>query len=581
MKFHLFKRKQIPRKIELDDLARAFWQDSPIDKAFFEEPDHGHPSTAPDWKTDAVRDFWLQYIRPFKKTITAPVLKTIQNLLMELETMAPCPSVSQADDEIPRQYLALSGIALMDHALNVSREAVDLLKAKENDFQMRVGKLLIAALTHDVGKHPSARIAHMPHSYNSAMWLQQRIGHLKDREQIIEAVRLHHAGGGSCKTAPANPILSILMQADRIARQKELANLAFEKQRQHSGNQERQHLPENRMRSDSDHGEEKEAHWFSKEMFLEDLHSQISVMGFDAFRHKGRAYFSPSIIKGALNRLRRQRGLSDIRSGAQIRKILSMHVPEVANEKCRLRFKQNFKPMKRWFYIFPASLLGASEKTDPDIPRDRKGRWLKGIDRIQAQPNQCPETKSLRFRDKQGEKMKTVLSIVLFLSTAVSYSHALARDTAAATHIIGQKNRQHEYGPARGMERPAYVITPTAAAAKAATSRIRQNRPDRPVKKTFVIYFDFGSSELERSQKQKLYRLATIIGNRPAVSVTGYTCPTGPFEANRRLARERAQTVATWLKEHGIEVRQAAGRPECCYVSDTRPAENRRVEIVF
>jgi hypothetical protein len=384
MKFHLFKRIQIPRKIALDDLARAFWQDPPIDEALSAEPDHGHPSTAPDWQTDAVRDFWLQYVRPFGNTITAPVLKTIRDLLMELEAMAPCPSVTEADHETPGQYLALSGIALMDHALNVSREAVDLLKAKETDFQMRLGKLLIAALTHDVGKHPSARIAHMPHSYNSAMWLQQRIGHLKDREQIIEAVRLHHAGGGSCKTAPANPILSILMQADRIARQKELANLAFEKQRQNSGNQERPQLPEDRMRIDSDHGEEKEAHWFSKEMFLEDLHSQISVMGFDAFRHKGRAYFSPSIIKGALNRLRRQRGLSDIRSGARIRKILSMHVPEVANEKCRLRFKQNFKPMKRWFYIFPPSLSGASEKTDPGIPRDRKGRWLKGIDRIRA-----------------------------------------------------------------------------------------------------------------------------------------------------------------------------------------------------
>jgi outer membrane protein OmpA-like peptidoglycan-associated protein len=581
MKFHLFKRRKIPRKIELDDLARAFWQDPPIEKACSEAPDHGHPSTAPDWKTDAVRDFWLQYVRPFGNTITAPVLKTIRDLLMELETMAPCPSVSQADDETPGQYLALSGIALMDHALNVGREAVDLLKAKENDFQMRVGKLLIAALAHDVGKHPSARIAHMPHSYNSAMWLQQRIGHLKDRDRIIEAVRLHHAGAGSCKTAPANPILPILMQADRLARQKELANLAFEKQRQHSGSRERHQLTEDRMRNDPDHSEEKEEYWFSKEMFLENLYSQITVMGFDAFRHKGLAYFSPSVITGALNRLRRQCGLSDIRAGAQIRKIISMHVPEAANEKCRLRFKQNFKPMKRWFYIFPASLFGVSEKTGPDIPRDRKGRWLKGIDRIQAQPKQCPETKSLRFRDKQGEKMKTVLSIVLFLSTAVSYSHALANDMAAATHIIGQKSRQHDYGPARWMERPAYVITPKAAAAKAVMPRRRQSRPDRPVKKTVVIHFDFGSSELERSQKQKLYRLATIIGNRPAVSVTGYTCPTGPFEANRRLARERAQTVATWLKENGIAVRQTAGRPECCYVSDTRPAENRRVEIVF
>ena len=390
MKFHLFKRKQIPRKIALDDLARAFWQEPPIDETISEEPDPGHPSTAPDWKTDAIRDFWSQYIRPFENTIPSPVLKTLQDLLTELETMAPCPSVSEADDETPRQYLALSDIPLMDHALNVGREAVDLLKAKENDFQMHVGKILIAALAHDVGKHPSARIAHMPHSYNSAMWLQQRIGHLKDREQIIAAVRLHHAGHGPDRLSPGNPILSILIQADRNARQKELANQAFQKQTEESGSEGHHHLPQDRMENDSEHEEENEDHWFSKEMFLQDLQSQLTVMGFDAFCYDGRAYVSPYIITDALNRLRQQHGLSDIRSRAQIQQTLSMHMPEVANEKCRLRFKQNFKPMKRWFYIFPPSLIGAAGKADPDIPRDQKGRWLKGIDRIQAQPKHCP-----------------------------------------------------------------------------------------------------------------------------------------------------------------------------------------------
>ena len=88
--------------------------------------------------------------------------------------------------------MVLSGVTLLDHTLNVCREAVDILKAKENDFQMIVGKTLIAALAHDVGKHPTAFIVNMPHSFKSAMWLQKRIHELRDREQIIEAVRLHH-----------------------------------------------------------------------------------------------------------------------------------------------------------------------------------------------------------------------------------------------------------------------------------------------------------------------------------------------------------------------------------------------------
>ena len=180
--------------------------------------------------------------------------------------------------------------------------------------------------------------------------------------------------------------------------------------------------------------------------------------------------------------------------------------------------------------------------------------------------------------------MKTALSVILFLATAISYSHVFAMEMSAATHIIGQKNRHHDYGYAKGMERPAYVITPKAGAAKTVTRsspRKEQNKPYRPARKTFVIHFDFGSSQLARSQEPKLYQLATIMGNRPTVSVTGFTCPMGPFEVNRKLAWSRAQTVATWLREHGIKVLQTTGKPECCYVSDTRPAENRRVEIVF
>ena len=180
--------------------------------------------------------------------------------------------------------------------------------------------------------------------------------------------------------------------------------------------------------------------------------------------------------------------------------------------------------------------------------------------------------------------MKTALSILLFVVTAISYPHAFAKDTAEATHIIGQKNRQHEYGFAQGLERPAYVITPKAVATKTVTRsspRKEQNKLYQPVRKTIVIHFDFGSSQLACSQEPKLYRLATIMGNRPAISITGFTCPMGPFEVNQKLAWSRAQTVATWLEEHGIKVRQTMGKPECCYVSHTRPAENRRVEIVY
>lgn len=353
-----------------------------MDKAPSEDSDLISSDKALNWKNPNIRDFWLQYIRPFQSTMALPVFQAIQNLLTEIETMEAWPSVSEADEETPKHYLVLSHISLMDHTLNVSREAVDLLKVKENDFQMNVGKILIVALGHDMGKHPSALVPNMPHSYKSAMWLQQRIGHLRDREQIIEAVRLHHIDHESRKTSPGNSLLPILIQADLNARQKELANVNIEKQMKNPGQKKYNHSPNKNAPKHPEPDEEKRDNWFSKNKFLEHLKPTITCMGFDSFCFDNHVYFAPSIVESALNQMRQFHGLTDIQSRSEIQRVLSSHMPEVRNEKCRLRFKNNFKPIKKWFFIFEAAQLGTLRETDQNNPRDRKGRWLKNIDRI-------------------------------------------------------------------------------------------------------------------------------------------------------------------------------------------------------
>lgn len=231
MIFNVFGRTRRPRKIDLNDLARAFWQDRPTDEAqSVEQGEKNNGLLEFPWKKSMILDFWRQYVMLYRNTITPPVLRVIESLLSSLEGLSECPSVSEDDDETLGQYLQLSMVSLLDHTLNVCREAADLMKERQNDFQMNIGQVLIAALAHDLGKHPALRIPNMPHSFNSAQWLQKRIGHLRDREQIIEAVRCHHLSDNSGKQTVQNPILAILAQADTKARRSEMACIQSELQ---------------------------------------------------------------------------------------------------------------------------------------------------------------------------------------------------------------------------------------------------------------------------------------------------------------------------------------------------------------
>ncbi len=181
--------------------------------------------------------------------------------------------------------------------------------------------------------------------------------------------------------------------------------------------------------------------------------------------------------------------------------------------------------------------------------------------------------------------MKSTVLFFVLIFTAIFFTKAFATDLDTATHTIGQKNYQYDYyGLVKGVDKPAYVVIPKPFSDSIIPQRHShqdQNSTYLHGNDTYIIHFDFGSSELSRTEKQKLYRLATITSKKQVVSVTGYTCPAGTFEVNNQLAWDRARKVASWLKKHGIKVQRISGKPKCCYASDTHLAKNRRVEIVF
>ncbi len=380
MRHNWFGRSRASRKIELGDLAKAFWQDRPPANAPTDPQEVSVAEADSSWKNQRTQDFWVQYVNPYRKTMTSPLLETIAYLLKELEKMVDSPSVIEGDEGTPEQYRVLTGVSLLDHTLNVGQEALDLLKARENDYQMMVGKTLVAALGHDVGKHPKARITHMPHAVSSAMWLQAFIVHLKDRVEIIDAVRRHHEGSASLPKD--NAILPILMQADANARQKELGNYHFEKQvekQKHTGNDTINMENEPTIPGPS---METPATWISKENLIEQLHSRITCMGFDAFHFDGLVYVAPSVVEAVLNQMRASNGLPVIKSRSEVQTILTSCRAKAGNRKCRLRFKDDFKPMKRWFFIFEAAEFEPDHPIETNIPRDLEGRWLKSIDSL-------------------------------------------------------------------------------------------------------------------------------------------------------------------------------------------------------
>jgi len=101
--------------------------------------------------------------------------------------------------------------------------------------------------------------------------------------------------------------------------------------------------------------------------------------------------------------------------------------------------------------------------------------------------------------------------------------------------------------------------------------------------KQWTVLFPVGESALNAGETQKLESFIKDYQKHSfgPVQVTGYTCRLGASEYNQKLALNRANTVGGILKKAGIQVRSITGKSKCCFISDTDPAQNRRVEITI
>ena len=114
---------------------------------------------------------------------------------------------------------------------------------------------------------------------------------------------------------------------------------------------------------------------------------------------------------------------------------------------------------------------------------------------------------------------------------------------------------------------------------KAETKVVEQDIKE-PVKVTFpVIYFSFNRITIRPSEVSKLKSILQILKENPEmkVTVTGWCDTRGSVAVNRRISRQRAQALKTWLVKRGIAASRISVVGKGSDASRTAP-KARRVE---
>ncbi len=102
-----------------------------------------------------------------------------------------------------------------------------------------------------------------------------------------------------------------------------------------------------------------------------------------------------------------------------------------------------------------------------------------------------------------------------------------------------------------------------------------------------ILHFDLDRDELGHRSRAALDRIAALLEERSelAVGIDGHADESGSEEHNQTLSDSRAQRVAEYLEEHGVEATRMTvhgfGELQPIDTGFQRDRRNRRVEVRF
>lgn len=138
----------------------------------------------------------------------------------------------------------------------------------------------------------------------------------------------------------------------------------------------------------------------------------------------------------------------------------------------------------------------------------------------------------------------------------ISFAKAKKKNVAVeTTPIVEQKV------PTTEPEAQQQVISPKQSTlqqeiAEKAETRVGEQEVVEQPKATFpVVYFAFNSIGIKQSELSKLNGILHTLKENPQmkVTVTGWCDTKGSVAVNKRISRQRAEAVKTWLVKNGIE----------------------------
>jgi hypothetical protein len=225
--------KEVPRgSVDLQELSLLWMNKKTEDSAA--QAECTFDETVGRWESGEICDFYSAFVAPNARVLGELGLRAVQEILTILDKEGDCPSVIDreygATDPLIRNYFTeLAAVTLREHSLNVARESLHLLKQGHSDYQMLLGRTLIAALGHDLGKLPSAQAGTRSrleyrtadHPIASYQLLEPLVKNLPYGQEVLAAVRQHHVGKVKHVTT------RLLKEADTASRGKESRALQF------------------------------------------------------------------------------------------------------------------------------------------------------------------------------------------------------------------------------------------------------------------------------------------------------------------------------------------------------------------